>query len=80
MSDVALAANPKEQQELGRFQAVKGKTWNHSVIAQGRIYLRNAEEMACYELPYHVQEFRLPGLTDPALGNTGDRSQPPACL
>jgi outer membrane protein assembly factor BamB len=48
---VLLAANPKEQQELGRFQAVNGKTWNHPVIAHGRLYVRNAEEIACYELP-----------------------------
>ncbi len=47
---VLLAASPKEQQELGRFQAVNGKTWNHPVIAHGRLYVRNAEEMACYEL------------------------------
>jgi outer membrane protein assembly factor BamB len=47
---VLLAANPERREELGRFQAVKGKTWNHAVIAHGRLYLRNAEEMACYEL------------------------------
>jgi outer membrane protein assembly factor BamB len=48
---ILLAANPNESQELGRFQAVNGKTWNHPVIAGGRFYVRNAEEMACYELP-----------------------------
>jgi outer membrane protein assembly factor BamB len=49
--EVALvAANPNEHQELGRFQAVEGKTWNHPVIAHGRLYVRNAQEIACYEL------------------------------
>jgi hypothetical protein len=47
---VLLAANPDRQEERGRFQALDGKTWNHPVIAHGRLYVRNAEEMACYDL------------------------------
>jgi hypothetical protein len=47
---VLVAANPNAHQELGRFRAVEGKTWNHPVIAHGRLYIRNAEEIACYEL------------------------------
>jgi hypothetical protein len=47
---VLLAANPERHQELGRFPALAGKTWNHPVIAHGRLYVRNAAEMACYEL------------------------------
>jgi hypothetical protein len=47
---VLLAADPEQHQELGRFRALAGKTWNHPVIAHGRLYVRNAEEMACYEL------------------------------
>jgi outer membrane protein assembly factor BamB len=47
---VLLAANPRQREERGKFQAVKGKTWNHPVIAHGRLYVRNAEWMACYEL------------------------------
>jgi outer membrane protein assembly factor BamB len=45
-----VAADPKAYRELGRFQAIDGKTWNHPAIADGRLYVRNAEEMACYEL------------------------------
>jgi outer membrane protein assembly factor BamB len=45
-----LAADPERHHELGRFQALTGKTWNHPVVAHGRLYARNAEEMACYEL------------------------------
>jgi outer membrane protein assembly factor BamB len=49
--EVALvAAKPDGLQELGRFEAIKGKTWNHPAIARGRLYVRNGEEMACYEL------------------------------
>lgn len=47
---ILLAANPERHEELGRFQAIQGKTWNHAVVVGGRLYLRNAEEMACYDL------------------------------
>jgi hypothetical protein len=47
---VLVAANPERHEELGQFQAIKGKTWNHPVIAGGRLYVRNAEEIACYDL------------------------------
>jgi hypothetical protein len=48
-----LAADSVEHRELARLQALgpKSKTWNHPVIAHGRLLVRNAEEMACYELP-----------------------------
>jgi hypothetical protein len=47
---VLVDANPEQHKELGRFPAIHGKTWNHPTIAHGRLYVRNAEEMACYEL------------------------------
>jgi outer membrane protein assembly factor BamB len=47
---ILLTASPQGQEELGRFRAPHGKTWNHPVIAHGRLYVRNAEEMACYQL------------------------------
>lgn len=47
---VLLKASPERHDELGHFQALQGKTWNHPVVAGGRLYARNAEEMACYEL------------------------------
>jgi outer membrane protein assembly factor BamB len=47
---VLVAANPEEHRQLGKFRAIEGKTWSHPVIAHGRLYIRNAEEMACYEL------------------------------
>jgi outer membrane protein assembly factor BamB len=47
---ILLKANPQEHEEIGRFKAIEGKTWNHPAIAQGRLYLRNGEEMACYQL------------------------------
>ena len=35
---------------MQRFEAISGKTWNHPVIARGRLYARNSEEIACYQL------------------------------
>jgi outer membrane protein assembly factor BamB len=47
---ILQAADAQSRKELGRFQALNGKTWNHAVVANGRLFLRNAEEMACYSL------------------------------
>jgi len=49
--DVSLVpANPEQHETLARFHAVTGKTWNHPSIAAGRLYVRNASELACFEL------------------------------
>ncbi len=49
--DVALVeANPAARKELGRFHAFTGKTWNHPVVARGKLFVRNGEEAACYDL------------------------------
>lgn len=48
---VLLAADSNERRELGKFQALDGKTWNHPVVWGDRVYLRNAEQMGCYAIP-----------------------------
>jgi outer membrane protein assembly factor BamB len=49
--EVALIdAVPDEHREHGRFQAIAGKTWNHPVIAHGKLFVRNGQEAACYAL------------------------------
>ncbi len=49
--EVILASVSRDgYQELGRFQAIEGKTWNGPVLAGGRLFLRNGEEMAGYEV------------------------------
>jgi outer membrane protein assembly factor BamB len=41
----------KSSQELGKFPALKGeKTWNYPAMVGKRIFVRNHEEMACYDL------------------------------
>jgi outer membrane protein assembly factor BamB len=49
--DVALVkATPEKHEELARFTAISGKTWNHPVIAEGRLIVRNLREMAAFEI------------------------------
>ena len=45
-----LEVTPSKAQELARFHAIDGKTWNHPAYSNGLLYLRNAEEAACYDL------------------------------
>jgi outer membrane protein assembly factor BamB len=49
--EVALVkATPERHQELARFAAIDGKTWNHPVIADGRLLVRNLREMAAFDI------------------------------
>ena len=45
-----VEANPQRHRELGSIQALEGKTWNNPALADGKAFLRNSEEMACYDL------------------------------
>ena len=48
---VALVnASPESHQELSRFDALSGRTWNQPVLAGRHLLVRNDREAACYEL------------------------------
>jgi outer membrane protein assembly factor BamB len=47
---VLVAASPARHEELGRFSAVSGKTWNHLALDDGRLLVRNLREMAAFDL------------------------------
>ncbi|MEM9646082.1 MAG: PQQ-binding-like beta-propeller repeat protein [Planctomycetota bacterium] len=47
---ILLDADPEEHHEIAKIPSVEGITWNHPVIANGKLFVRNVREMVCYEL------------------------------
>jgi outer membrane protein assembly factor BamB len=47
---VLVRATPDQHSEIARFKALEGKTWNYPAIAGGRLLVRNANEMAAYNI------------------------------
>jgi outer membrane protein assembly factor BamB len=47
---VLVRATPEGHEEVARFDAISGKTWNPPTIADGRLYVRNATEMAAFDI------------------------------
>jgi outer membrane protein assembly factor BamB len=45
-----VKASPDRYHELAHFQAIEGKTWNHPATFDGKILVRNAVQMACFDL------------------------------
>ena len=48
---VLLPASPEGPVELAGFQALAGKSWSHPVVIGDRLFLRNAQEAACFRFP-----------------------------
>jgi len=47
---VLVRAMPERHEELARFSAIEGKTWNHPVVADGKLLVRNIREMAAFDI------------------------------
>ncbi|MGH9673860.1 MAG: PQQ-binding-like beta-propeller repeat protein [Bryobacteraceae bacterium] len=47
---VLVRPTPEKHDELARFSALDGRTWNHPAIDGGKLLVRNAAEMACYRI------------------------------
>jgi outer membrane protein assembly factor BamB len=50
---VLVRATPERHDEVARFQAIEGKTWNHPIVANGRLLVRNLREMAAFDVRPH---------------------------
>ena len=49
--DLALVrATPERHEEVGFSPAIEGKTWNVPALAEGRLLVRNARQMAAFDL------------------------------
>ncbi len=46
-----VSAAPDKFNELARFPAIEGKTWNHPVLVDDLLLVRNDQEMAAFRLP-----------------------------
>lgn len=47
---VLVRATPEGHEELARFAAIEGRTWNVPAIDNGLLLVRNSSEMACFRL------------------------------
>lgn len=47
---VQVKATPSGHREVARFKAIDGKTWNHPIIVEGRLLVRNVQEMAAFDI------------------------------
>lgn len=47
---VLLAASPDAHEELGTLQVIEGKTWNHPIVVDDVLYVRNGREAAAFRL------------------------------
>lgn len=47
---VLIDPQPTAYQEVSRFQAIKGKCWNHPTLSGGRIFARGTQEGACLDV------------------------------
>jgi outer membrane protein assembly factor BamB len=45
-----VKANPNQYSEIAKFAALEGQTWNYPAIADGKLFVRNAKEMAVYRI------------------------------
>ena len=45
-----VAATPEQFTELARSPAIEGKTWNHPVLVDDLLLIRNGQEMVAFRL------------------------------
>jgi hypothetical protein len=50
MPSSAGRVKPERHEEIVRFAALDGKTWNHPALSDGYLLVRNLKEMAAFDL------------------------------
>jgi hypothetical protein len=47
-----VRATPESYQEVSRFQTERksSKSWAHPVVSGGRLYIRNRDDLLCYDI------------------------------
>ena len=50
-----VKADPDEYSQVAKFQAISGQTWNHPALAHGKLFVRNSEMAACYDISKNSQ-------------------------
>ena len=53
---VLLRATSDKLTEVARHRVLDGRTWNHPVLVGNRLYVRNGEQAACFEMPLAPSE------------------------
>ena len=53
-----VKATPDQPVEVARFKALGARTWNHPVIANGKLLIRNAKTMTCYDVSTSTEPIR----------------------
>lgn len=73
-----VQATPGAYTELARFQALKGKAWTAPALANGRLYLRDQDEIAALELKAPGSRTTSASDAPAAKGGTAGTSLSPA--
>lgn len=47
---VLVKTDPERHEEVAKFSAIRGKTWNHPAMSDGILLVRNGNEMAAFRL------------------------------
>jgi len=53
-----VKAAPDQPVEVARFKALGARAWNHPVIANGKLLIRNAKTMTCYDVSTSTEAIR----------------------
>ena len=45
-----ISLTPKEYEELGRFTPLGGRSWTRPAVSDGKLFIRNEKQLACFDL------------------------------